>query len=397
MNNLEWIFNSGDIINYSYSVSNFEGKAIELSYFIEDKLMLEVKEYPLVQNNYYKQEYDISISKEYIDNNIVEDGKIIMTAYKLENYLSCPFGFFFKDILKLRTSDEYKHLSKYVGTINHKLIETLYLNDKVNNSIDKETINDITSSMFDALRAILPNYKHQLRMIENNNLDNMVISVLNLAELDKKSDYKRKESEYKFELFTEEYETKLKIKGVIDRIDTSGFDFKVIDYKSNQKTLSIPDIARGKALQLLVYLYSYKCLSGFTPASMLYFFFNNKLEDKKKITIKNGDIFIKDLDERDNSNAKKEILINTNNPSITDGEKGKGQDYDTLIKYLFNAFNIYYHGIINSQFKILPHEDSCKYCDYSSICHGKYKARKYEDLLSRYDLTISEEITNEEK
>ena len=76
--------------------------------------------------------------------------------------------------------------------------------------------------------------------------------------------------------------SKVYLEGAIDRIDiTDMSEFRIIDYKSSDKTIEIPKVINGLSLQLITYLSVIEKKLNLKPTAMLYKRLLYGLESKK--------------------------------------------------------------------------------------------------------------------
>ena len=73
------------------------------------------------------------------------------------------------------------------------------------------------------------------------------------------------------------------LEGAIDRIDVSNInEFRIIDYKSSDKTIEIPKVINGLSLQLITYLSVIEEKLNLKPTAMLYKRLLYGIETKKE-------------------------------------------------------------------------------------------------------------------
>ena len=223
----------------------------------------------------------------------------------LETYAKCPFQYFTRSVLKLLVEDddeedELSSLEK--GKLLHKVLFTFYNNRKERGDpsirqCDEEVFETAQQQLNAVLNAISEEQRRNRTeppIGENNLFWETDVETLRVAL------HKWLEAERTFDLpiipryfevnfgqpgepadselsCTEPiYIGDVRMKGKIDRIDIVNSTFNVIDYKTGNSTIRMPEILSGRSLQLPIYLQIAKKLlevrreTGFEPAAGLY-------------------------------------------------------------------------------------------------------------------------------
>lgn len=193
-----------------------------------------------------------------------------ISASTLNLFIKNPYLFYEQKILGINDNEETKYLN-YMdqGTLIHKVIENIYTPyiDKVLeiDYLDKilEKIDEITDSTFFELYSKKPDGKNLIFVeIVKEYIKRIIEFERKIIKRDK-VEIKILFVEKKLSSFIELNGEKVKIKGIIDRIDLLNGELRIIDYKSglvNQKNLdinylnSIPNDSKfSNLLQLLIY------------------------------------------------------------------------------------------------------------------------------------------------
>lgn len=202
-------------------------------------------------------------------------GRIQLSQSRIEQYVGCPFSFFCKHVLKLSDNRHLSFDSAEIGTYIHAILEYFY-SDK-----DGKNLATLTDSEIDAtvhrlsegyLAAMFPNGGITPRLQHRfDRLGGMAVRIMReLRDEAKVSDFTPLFFEY--EPSTEDKTrpapteltlsdgSKVLLIGKIDRVDVYRKDgnayLRVVDYKTGKKEFSLDDIARGKNLQMLIYLFT---------------------------------------------------------------------------------------------------------------------------------------------
>lgn len=223
----------------------------------------------------------------------------------LETYAKCPFQYFTRSVLKLlvENDDEEDELSSLEkGKLLHKVLFTFYNNRKERGD---PSIRQCDEEVFETAQQQLDAVLNAISEEQRRNRTEPPIGKNNLfwetdVETLRVALHKWLEAERTFDLpiipryfevnfgqpgepadselsCTEPiYIGDVRMKGKIDRIDIGNSTFNVIDYKTGNSTIRMPEILSGHSLQLPIYLQIAKKLlevrreTGFEPAAGLY-------------------------------------------------------------------------------------------------------------------------------
>lgn len=219
----------------------------------------------------------ISINKENLGN--IQDflQNKGLSASSINDYLSCTLRFYWKYIQKIRNEEEIKSQigADVFGTIVHKVLENLdqtYLDSHAEISLAelKKQKENITSEITKAIKSTEKQFDFE------NGMNLILLSVVQKI-LEKYFSKREKEFTANFKILGLEKEietlvnfenTKLKLKGIIDKIEIHGTELKIIDYKTgkvDEKELrlkkdstleiDIQDPKNGKLRQLIIYYF----------------------------------------------------------------------------------------------------------------------------------------------
>lgn len=259
-------------------------------------------EYELPEKNrhvdisYYSPTFDLEMEDQ--QDQLIEKTPAVMerlfqmaengfSASALIDYINDPVEFYKKRVLGLQEADEVEEVAGYdtQGNVVHHLLEVFYsrefegelvaksvlhANDDVFDQSeeeirkqvvqwleDKAKLSDLDAGKNLLIREILTSMIHNFlkkekKEIEQLNAEGQVLSLLGLEK-----DFSS--------IITLSGGQKVKVKGIIDRIDRVGDDIRVIDYKtgavvsSNLSIRNMEDLRqpkeKNKALQLLMYAY----------------------------------------------------------------------------------------------------------------------------------------------
>lgn len=383
-----------------------------------------IEKYNMIQEAFnYKNEM-LKISEE--DINRIFDAEISMTVSKLESYAQCPFKYFVHNILKPKPREIQKIEFYDIGNIYHGVLED-FINKIVVNNMDVQDLKeeDINSLVEESIKKVFDEYSRKVTALDANSRNSylknklervlkrsasIIIKQLQKGEFtprytelkigiidEEAEDIKRNDYIDSLELETENH--KIKLRGIIDRVD--GFEdengdvyISITDYKSSKKDIDPTDTYEGFQVQLLVYLKAIlekgEKLFGEKPKAAGAYYYHV------------DDPLIKDLDEDLDQHIlkslklsgfvlkDKEIIkkidkdIKTNSDIVPAGLK-KGGDFTknshaytedeiyVILNYIDSKITTLSENILDGNFNISPYRKKdgstpCKYCEYISIC-----------------------------
>lgn len=243
---------------------------------------------------------------------------------RLEKYMKNPFAFFVEYLLQLKAKNYYKPESSGFGTLVHKVMEISQrtwqkiLEDSIDAMSRDLSLKEILDQTDDELIAkylleaafedeslklyFMPGDAYVSRFKAHlTALQGSIAQVRELIENDitwepKYSEWSFGKGDKTFALKLENGD-KLYIRGFADRVDISTKEqqFRIIDYKTGNKTVSYPNLYYGFDLQLPVYLAAYEALNiPFTAADAAYAVVQNFKKNYTDQTVVSIDDFIKE-------------------------------------------------------------------------------------------------------
>lgn len=176
--------------------------------------------------------------------------------------------------------------------------------------------------------------------------------------------------------------TKIKLHGVIDRVDVINYNgrnfVRVIDYKSGHVKFLKSDLQFGKKIQLFIYMYALtKC--GYRPFGLYYF--PTRVKFSKEIEKDNNDCRLigETIDKMDliylaDENLKNENISKIFEVKLKDGKivnSAKIISEDEMLKQCEYSVNLCKNAvkeIIDGNIDISPMCGVCEYCEYICVC-----------------------------
>lgn len=201
--------------------------------------------------------------------------RLSLTQSRIDRYVACPFSYFCEYVLRLSESTRIHLGSAEIGTFIHAVLE-YFLGDPDRadlSTLTDEEIEEAVGRIGDAyLKELLPESEITPRVRHRFlRLGQRAVELLReLREEAAVSSFTPLFMEYEPSETDEtaaeppvirlEDGTRVALYGKIDRVDVFRRDgnvyLRVIDYKTGEKKFSLDDIARGKNLQMLIYLFA---------------------------------------------------------------------------------------------------------------------------------------------
>ena len=281
---------------------------------------------------YFKEDKNMppKIEKELLDK-IYLGGNIHTSISRLEKYAECPFSYHLRYGLNIKDrSNQSNNYFANIGTFLHEIIKETFdyikennINEKITNvGLPKKSVYTLKEELLLIQDKELEyNVKKYISEIENivnksiekvkqkeqfqefkfkknneivlNKIENEVNKIcLDINEGIRLSEFKILKNEATFGSGKRDYEnivydidskSKVFLEGAIDRIDVSDInEFRIIDYKSSDKTIEIPKVINGLSLQLITYLSVIEEKLNLKPTAMLYKRLLYGIETKKE-------------------------------------------------------------------------------------------------------------------
>jgi len=336
---------------------------------------------------------------------------------RLEQYSQCPFAYFVKYGLKAKDRKVYEFSSPDLGSFIHGIldkfadlirIEKLQWKD-ITREWSRKTISDLVDAELSRQSNSILNSSSRYKYMTDRLKRILTRSVNIMTEHVKRSDFDTLANELVFGKGGDLPPIKLSLPsgeeiqliGRIDRVDSadleSGTYFRVIDYKTGQKSFSLSDVYYGLQLQLLVYLDAllsnaqYYTEKQAIPGAVLYFRVDDPMisgtadmteEEIEKAILKklkmNGLILkdakvVKSMDKEIEGYSliiparmnKGDVLGST--PSVVSLEQ-----FNILREYVRDTMVRICEDMLNGNIEIRPIKNkkhtACSYCSFASVC-----------------------------
>lgn len=283
-------------------------------------------------DNDYKQ-----IDKELIKKEVLKDNILNVSFTKLDNFLSCPFKFFSKYMLKLDRKDHFVD----IGNFFHVFLENYFISNDFDNSIAKG-FEEIELSKF---------YKEKYYYYSKKLVEALKEQVILYDELFLEKEINKSLEEDK----------QILLVGKIDKLFIKdGYAF-VVDYKTSTdsatltKELKFKD-SEPKARQLVFY---FLLLDNQFGGMFLQHVMPKKAEDLKKEKFYKLDGYINtEFDDI------KKLMTN-------DKKTLSQNDFNGIKNTLIEELKDFKEKALNGDFSIKPRDSACAFCPYKGFCYYK--------------------------
>lgn len=327
---------------------------------------------------------------------------------QLTDFFKCPYNFYIRYGLNVKPREIARLQSSDLGNILHAVLET-YVRDMDVNETEEQTAVKAKQRFEEAMADdFYKGLRSDAQM--RGTLEQLEAECIRLCQVVKEqlatSEFYNLATEMAFGAGDEFPPVdvafdggKFHLVGKIDRVDTDGDRFIVIDYKSGSAAAHYgeKDLYNGHKMQLLVYvkavLDNYPHLR---PAGFYYFNIHNRFSQAgaDKIyfyngrTVKDLDVAYK-IDRKLHSGSSEKLGLKLNGKGELDGHGPLLADeqfysqIDYAFKLIANAGNLMSEGFA----AVSPYEKACVYCDYRDICDFAdvyaYDARKVEGRITK--------------
>ena len=334
-----------------------------------------------------------TISPEVAKELYLKDKMLKCSPSDFEQYVKCPFSYFVQRGLGISDEESLEINSLVIGNIQHNLLEKSFKNEI---KLDENTIDQYLTPYFELIKQVIQNKDEEIDATKERLLEGLKNSVNFLNEFKAVDDYEYHPEE-KIEDFAWELNgNKLKFTGKIDRLDTKDKNYRIIDYKSSDKSASLPNVKKGINFQLLSYLVLYYLQQEdkeLNPEMFAYLSLKNGKIDKVKEDAKyeKTDQQLRREETKYNAYLTSDMELdnkfyhqaNFSGQRSADAKKeGDFEEIKTIIEKIFTTIS---NKILSGDISIEPTNNACEWCKYSDICHFNGEDTSKEEME---DLTV---------
>ena len=190
---------------------------------------------------------------------IAKDEVLDLSAYRIDDYLTCPLKYKYVHVLRVPIME---HHTVLYGSAMHAAVERYYQTKMLGNKVTQQELlawfeDSLKAEGFVAMEHFKERLKHGKEMLalffEREEKANIIPAAI--------------EQEFSFMIDNN------RIKGRYDRIDKDGDDVRIVDFKSsNEPDQKEANKKAKKNLQLSLYAYAYKQIYGIAPSEVQLYF-----------------------------------------------------------------------------------------------------------------------------
>ena len=389
-------------VYFSYPAASVDGAKYERSSLIADfdvnkdkdgRIVDEVWQYGEKSN--YKAP-DQHIRKETARKIYLKDNKLLGSPSSMQKYINCPFQYFLEKGCGIKEEEPLQIGANTIGTIQHRLAERFFNNEI---TLDKEELPQRFGPYFDFIKMILPNEADEIEAMKERlawGFSQTADFLTKFKEHDEKNYSYKTEEKINYPFEQDGYDIVVN-NGSIDRLDLNndGEGFRIVDYKSSKKTISMKNVRKGLNFQLLVYMYCYYKLCLDNSKKELH------PEMAAYLSMKNEKIKPKNNDEKAMTDQQLRRYKTRYDAYITKGTKTEDKefnrffnvstkvedilDFDQIKKLIPELYKAIGDRILEGDIRIESTEQHCKFCNFLDICHRVkedcIEESEYEDLV----------------
>ncbi len=319
--------------------------------------------------------------------------KNTISASELESYFACPFMHFLRYDLSIEDKKDVMPNKRLFGIFMHALLKEFVQSSKDLAQVSDEDLTKFLQINLSKIAQTVYDEKilkkaYFLKYLQNESK----IILKNVIKEQKNSNFKPIMLEEKV---LEPFYNGLNLIGFVDRVDSCGNYFRIIDYKTGKTEGIKKELYYGKKLQLFLYADSIGRRTGMECAGVYYFDCQTKYSKNNKktkllngMTLKNNEV-VQMMDQRLLDGVRSDILGMTARSTKMKEEFGfkYGCVDDNLKKHFDYAHKICQQAIDEMRegyIAIKPIKGECDFCPYLSICkhlqsQGYRKMKKVEE------------------
>ncbi len=344
-------------------------------------------------------------------------GGIKCSATRIEKYYECPFAHFMSRGIKAQPYREYVGDSMDTGSFLHLALD-IFAKRLIDSGSDIKRISEKQTALEMELAADSAAREYDnAKLIEDDRFSSVYPllkdELIRTAQKIRTHFINTRASIYSSEQVFSDYTVNtifgdITITGKIDRIDSAGSYFRVVDYKSSSKTFSLSDFASGTSIQLPVYIGAAKRLlekegSALQPAGGYYMRIGEGYAETQGDLQQDARLLGISLNDTEVLRSFSDLNENGSFVSIDQRITSKGELHGTsknkfftqnelvnLLQYTDGMIRKAAEGIYSGKTDISPVDeesgiDVCRYCEYKSVCqkdegYNENKSRQAEPL-----------------
>ena len=363
---------------------------------------------------------------------------INMSSTKLDSYVNCPFSYFCRYVLELRSESSPKMQMHDIGRFIHKILEifmqTIRSCETEFKDIDDNFIKTESEKIIDGyLGSVIKDYEYKSERFKYllQRLNKIIFEIIkNLRDEFKTCDFVPAD----FELGINDKNTEnsvmpveiaipgkgsLKVTGIIDRVDIyktkQNVYIRIVDYKTGSKKFNLSDVLAGINLQMFVYLFSvlyngrgrYSGTRENAPAGVLYMpskipqyekkpgMSETEVNEEKSKTFARSGLFLRDekiLSAMEHDLGGRYIPVKLKNgaglafkKSTASGVLASLEQIGKLGRYVSDSLENIAAELSGGKADVYPFKgriDSCAFCDMRRVCRFEENDQNKKSAVS---------------
>ncbi len=330
---------------------------------------------------------------------------------RLETFFECPYAHYLQYILRLNKRKDARPEGTENGTIMHGVLEHFFKDVRDGKVTSDDMVEELAYAYFD--EVVKENgFERLLSLSETRRplirLKAEGASVCKqLYAISKRSAFKPAYLEAKIgegaikPMTLSVGDSKIALKGVIDRVDVCDGKFIVVDYKTYKSVgLSAKEVYYGQRLQLYIYMEAVKNSLDMAPAGVFYLpiyaGFTNSDENRYKFrgqVSDNMDVMAK-IDSKVAEEPKAAIIPYsfTKKNGLSGETHFSTADFETFGNYALTLASEGAAQMADGYIRPVPASDHCSACSFNDICGyvGK-NVRKHSPIVKKASLALDGE------
>ena len=403
----------------SYPQGNFEGKTYESSLDLELQFQLpKASAWQLAELHHYQStahHLDPALAKPLFFKANDQGWELSGSVSQFETYARCPYAYFLKYGLRLEEPKQFSLMTAEIGTIYHAFLEqAINAHGKQYTAIPDHDIKQWIQEQLRPYQELFPDDTRLFSLIEEQVFHVLKTALMQLHTMEQHTSFVPVHTEYQFNHIIATFEDiTIRLRGIVDRIDEIAHGFRIMDYKSSDRSFSPAQFYAGLSLQLVSYIKILAEILQKQPFGAYYFSLRPKEAthvpydvDKraKTVSYQSEQEFI----DRLNKPAKltgitfiskeSDILLLDDSQSFVQGlsQSAKGisvkspKEFEKITGQLEQLYHILAQKLMEGQIPLTPVERACTFCPYRLICHFQGQQIKPKPWIQPEDETQEE-------
>lgn len=348
-----------NFVYFTYHKIDFSNNQSKADLYLNGLNLTKVKLNIVLENVYNVLANDFILNKtNLLDVNRLDLNfdELNLSPSKLDTFNKCNFSFYCKYLLKL--DEPYVEFdNRHIGSYVHKLFElslnsTDYIKEFKNeeelysSNFKSPIIKYLISKITENVITLFPYVKREL---DANGFENKY------REIDLKSD----------PLVIDLNGININVSGIIDRVDESDSSFRIVDYKTGNRTLDFNEMIIGINLQLFIYMLYLEKKYDKKVSGLLYQ--KALIVSKKDSYLLDGIILDSAIDLYGGDDVSE--FLNVKSRGNIDSNKVLNESkFELISNYTMKKIKDSANNILSGNITINPINGTCDYCPFKVIC-----------------------------